>query len=206
MERVEDEPYYITFEVANKECKGLKVLTDAGVTEFTLVDVREVADGTTRHLLRLPGHQTHKLPRELPITDQVGGQPALSFDSDGCTVCGTILTHNSFLISARSVEGTDTIVYSFVAPSFHAFQTIVSNLETAGFDPRIRQVTRFQPRGKILTENQERVLWYAFHLGFFDYPRKINSIALSKKLGIVPSTLSEVTRRGLRRLLADHFK
>lgn len=205
MERVEDEPYYITFEVENKDCKGLKALRDAGVTEFTLVDVREVADGTTRHLLRLPAHQTHKLPSGLPITAQVSGQPALSFDSDGCAICSTILTHNSFLVSARSAEGTDTIVYSFVAPSFHAFQTIVSDLEAAGFEPLIRQVTKFQPQGKILTEHQERVLWYAFRLGFFDYPRKINTIVLSKKLGIVPSTLSEVTRRGLRRLLAAHF-
>jgi hypothetical protein len=206
MERVEDEPYYITFEVANKDCKGLKVLKDAGVTEFTLVDVREVADGTTRHLLRLPAHQFHKLPSGLSITDQVSGNPSLSFDSDGCVVCGTILSHNSFLVSARNVDMTDAIIYSFVAPSFHAFQTIVSDLEKAGFETLIRQVAKFQPQGKILTEHQERVLWYAFRLGFFDYPRKINTIVLSKKLGIVPSTLSEVTRRGLRRLLADHFE
>jgi predicted DNA binding protein len=205
MERVENEPYYITFEIENRDCKGLKVLKDAGVTEFTLVDVREVADGTTRHLIRLPATQTHKLPSRLSISDQVSGRPLLSFDSDGCTICGTILTHNSFLISARSVQGTDTIVYSFVAPSFHAFQIIVSDLEKAGFETLIRQVTKFQPQGTILTEHQERVLWYAFQLGFFDYPRKINTIALSKKLGIVPSTLSEVTRRGLRRLLADFF-
>ena len=205
MDRVEDEPYYITFEIENKDCKGLKVLKDAGVTEFTFIDVREVAGGTTRHLLRIPAHQIHKLPSGLPITDQLSNHPSLSFDSDGCTICSTILINNSFLISGRNIEGADTILYSFVAPSFHAFQTIVSDLEKAGFDPLIRRVTKFQPKGKILTQHQERVLWYAFQLGFFEYPRKINTIMLSKKLGIAPSTLSEVMRRGLRRLLADFF-
>jgi predicted DNA binding protein len=57
-----------------------------------------------------------------------------------------------------------------------------------------------------LTEKQERVLWLALKLGFFDYPRRINSIEFSKKLGIVPSTLSEMKRRGIRKLLKHYFE
>ena len=58
---------------------------------------------------------------------------------------------------------------------------------------------------EVLTEKQERVLWLALKLGFFDYPRKIDSIEFSRKLGIVPSTLSEITRRGMLRLLKHYF-
>jgi predicted DNA binding protein len=43
-------------------------------------------------------------------------------------------------------------------------------------------------------------------MGFFDYPRKINMEELSRKLGISPSTLSEMIRRGIRKLLMYHFE
>jgi predicted DNA binding protein len=36
--------------------------------------------------------------------------------------------------------------------------------------------------GKVLTAKQEKVLWLAIKLGFFDVPRKIHTRELSKKL------------------------
>jgi len=42
--------------------------------------------------------------------------------------------------------------------------------------------------------------------GVFDYPRKTNTLELSRRLGISLSTLSEITRRGMRRLVEDHFE
>ena len=72
--------------------------------------------------------------------------------------------------------------------------------------PKILQVVKFKPKSRILTDKQERVLWLALKLGFFDYPRKINSIELSRRLGIAPSTLSEMTRRGMRKLLESYFE
>jgi hypothetical protein len=35
----------------------------------------------------------------------------------------------------------------------------------------------------------------------FDYPRKVSMAGLAGKLGISPATLSEIIRRGTRRLL-----
>jgi len=82
----------------------------------------------------------------------------------------------------------------------------VSTLEARGLTPKILKVVKFKPKSRILTDKQERVLWLALKLGFFDYPRKINSIEFSRRLGIVPSTLSEMTRRGIRKLLESHFE
>jgi len=66
-------------------------------------------------------------------------------------------------------------------------------------------VENYRSTGKTLTGKQDLVLWHALKAGFFEYPRKINSIELSKRLGIVPSTFSEITRRGFRRLLESYF-
>ena len=62
------------------------------------------------------------------------------------------------------------------------------------------------PKKEILTEKQEKILWLALSAGFFEFPKRIDSVKLSRKLGISPATLSEITRRGIRRLLEHYFK
>ncbi|MCK4634152.1 helix-turn-helix domain-containing protein, partial [Candidatus Bathyarchaeota archaeon] len=71
---------------------------------------------------------------------------------------------------------------------------------------KILEVGKFQRRREILTEKQERALWLAFKMGFFKYPRNLTMQELSLRLGVSLSTLSETMRRGLRRLLEDHFE
>lgn len=115
------------------------------------------------------------------------------------------MSYGAFLISGRIVKEY-TIIYSLVTPNFDAFKKIISAIEDIGLKPKILEVEKYTPKGKILTSKQENVLWFAFNMGFFDYPRKINSIALSKKLGISVSTLSEITRRGMHRLLKRQFE
>jgi predicted DNA binding protein len=176
-----------------------------GVDQFTLNDVRALTGGSTRHLVRMLSKQIQQLPEAISVNTQRGDKASITFDTDGCDVCNTILAHSSFLISGSSVSDS-TILYSFVTPSYKAFQAIISALEAKGLKPRILEVTRFRPKGKVLTERQEWVLWLALNLGFFEYPRKINTLELSRKFGIVPSTLSEITRRGIRRVLEDYFE
>jgi predicted DNA binding protein len=71
---------------------------------------------------------------------------------------------------------------------------------------KVLKVMKLRSQGKILTEKQERVLWLALKTGLFDYPRKVDMVEFSRKLGISSSTLSEVIRRGIRRLLEHHFE
>ncbi|MBS7644597.1 helix-turn-helix domain-containing protein [Candidatus Bathyarchaeota archaeon] len=50
------------------------------------------------------------------------------------------------------------------------------------------------------------IVWLALKMGLFDYPKRIDTLELSRRLGVSPSTLSEIMRRGLRRLLEHYFK
>lgn len=203
---LKDEPYHITIEIVNEKCKGLRMLKGSGIKQYTLLDIRGLAGGLTRHLIKLPSNQINEIPEDTFTRIRSSGFIREAwFDSNGCDVCNTILSNHSFLVSAKHV--TDyTIVYNFVVPNFDAFKSIVSTLEAQGLTPKILEVMKFKPKGKVLTEKQERVLWLALKLGFFEYPRKVNTIELSRRLGIVPSTLSEITRRGMRKLLEYHFE
>lgn len=203
MGKPEDNPYHVTIEVVNEKCKGLRTIKELNITQYELTDIRGLPEGPTRHLIKVPKEQLTKIP-EKTFKKVLAGEEAW-LESDGCDVCNAILSNNSFLVSAMHTEEYN-FLYNFVVPNYEAFQKIIRTLENKGLTPKILKVAKFEPKGEALTERQEKVLWLALKLGFFDYPRKINSIELSSKLHIAPSTLSEIKRRGMRKLLEKHFK
>jgi predicted DNA binding protein len=183
------------------------MLQSLGVTDFQLIDVRSLAQGLTRHFVKISVDQIEKIPESLFMKVERDSKTRDHFawyESDGCEVCNRIVSSGAFLVSGKGLE-SGTRVYKFITPSFQAFQMIISDLEQLGLNPNILQVGQYKSSG-VMTEKQERLLWFALELGFFEYPRKINMTALSKRLGIAPSTFSESLRRGLRRLVDQHFK
>ncbi len=209
MKSFKDEPYHATINVTNDHCEGLKIIKSLGIKYCNLVDVRNLPNGLTRHLISFPSSEAYTIPKErsheVIVGRKKGKEAFLWFDTEGCDVCKAILATNSFLISGRKLEG-NTILYSFVAPTPEAFKKILVKLEDGGFKPEIIEAGQYQQRSKLLTEKQERVLWLALKMGFFNYPRKVRTSELSQRLGIGSSTLSEIIRRGTRRLLEDHYR
>lgn len=202
-----DEPYYVVMEIENKQCKGLRMLENAGIEKYSLIDIRGIPKGPTRHLIRVTPEEIKKLPEKLFKETEIDKSASITsawFNTDGCDICNTIFANSSFLISARHVKEYK-IVYSFVTPNSEAYQEITSSLEAQAVEFKVLEAGKFKPRSKTLTEKQERVLWLALKMGFFEYPRKITMLQLSKRLGVSLSSLSEILRRGLRRLLENYF-
>jgi predicted DNA binding protein len=107
-------------------------------------------------------------------------------------------------LTGSSLE-ENKFLYSFIAPNYRVFQKIINNLEEKDFDPEVLKIEKYSPQGKELTLKQEKLLWLALKMGFFEIPRKINSRDISRKLGISLSNFSEIQRRGLKNLLENHF-
>ncbi len=204
-------PYHVVLEVENRKCSILKRLTAHGLEHFKVVDIRSSDSKTVKHLIEFDPEEATKVkskPSEikaLGIKDEAEGKASVWLESEGCEICNTILSSDAFLISGKSITGY-TIMYSFMVPSFEAYKQIVKTMEKNGLTVNILKMGKFEPQEGILTEKQERLFWLALKGGFFDYPRKIDTIELAAKLGISPSTLSETMRRGLRRLLENYFK
>jgi predicted DNA binding protein len=202
-----DEPYYVAMEIENRQCKGLRMLEDAGVDRYALVDIRGTPKGPTRHLIKAAPEVFQLLPSRLFTGTRIDKSRRVTsawFNTDGCEVCSTIFANSAFLVSARHVKG-HKIIYSFVAPNPDAYRQISASLEAQGIKFTVLEVGRFKPTGKTLTDKQERALWLALKMGFFEYPRRITMLQLSRRLGIGLSSLSEILRRGLRRVLEDYF-
>jgi predicted DNA binding protein len=199
------EPYHVVIEIENKQCKMVKKLASLGFSHLKVVDVRSSSSGSVRHLMDVGEDQAHKVPKELAAKGHVEGKSAVWLESEGCEVCNTILSHDAFLVSGKSMQG-NILTYSFMVPTFEAYQGIINDLEKTGHPVTVRKVGKFEQQVGVLTENQERIFWLALKSGFFDYPRQVGMVELSGKLGISPSTLSEILRRGTRRLLEHYFK
>lgn len=118
-------------------------------------------------------------------------------------MCRVVLSHGAFLV--RGYSRGERLVYEFIAPSFGEFRGILEDLEGRGVEFRVRRVERLRGGRGVLTRRQERVLWYALVLGYFDYPRRIKTAELARVLGVSPSSLSEIIRRGVKRLLESYF-
>jgi predicted DNA binding protein len=199
------EPYHVVIELENKDCKMVKKLASLGFSHLKVVDVRSSSSGCVRHLMDVGEDQAPKVPHELAAKGHVEGKSSVWVESEGCQVCNTILSHDAFLVSGKSIQGS-TITYSFMVATFEAYRGIIGDLEKSGYNVNVRKVGKFEQQIGVLTENQERIFWLALKSGFFDYPRKIGMAELAAKLGISPATLSEIVRRGTRRLLEHYFK
>jgi predicted DNA binding protein len=202
-------PYHVVLEVENRQCTIVKRLAPLGFTHLRVVDIRSSNPNSVKHLVELDPQEVRRLktlPEELKAASEEGeGKASVWLDSEGCGVCHTILSCDAFLVSGKSIEGC-TIMYSFMVPSFEAYQKILRGMEEAGLKVTVRKMGRFEPQEGVLTEKQERIFWLALKGGFFEYPRKIDSVELAAKLDISASTLSEIMRRGMRRLLESYFK
>ena len=207
MTDVWSKPYHVVIEVENRQCRILKKFASLGLKHLQVADIRSSSSGSVKHLIELELNHVKKIPKGLLIVPQSKAErkPSMWFESEGCEVCNIILSRDAFLISGKSIE-EHTIKYSFIVPTFEAYKSIVSSLEETGHEVKVLKMGSFEPKTGVLTGKQERIFWLALKSGFFDYPRKIGTRELSAKLGIKPSTLSEILRRGTRRLLEHHFE
>ena len=183
----------------------VKKLAVLGFEHLKVVDVRSSSSGSVRHLMDVGEEQARRVPKELAAKGHVESKSSVWLESEGCEVCNTILAHDAFLVSGKSMEG-NIITYSFMVPTFEAYKGIITDLEKAGHTVNVRKVGKFEQQIGVLTENQERIFWLALKSGFFDYPRQVGMAELAAKLGISTATLSETIRRGTRRLLEHYFK
>ena len=132
----------------------VKKLASLGFNHLKVVDVRSSSSGSVRHLMDVGEDQTRKVPKELAAKGHVEGKSSVWLESEGCEVCNTILAHDAFLVSGKSMQDS-IITYSFMVPTFEAYKGIIGDLEKAGYTVNVRKIGKFEQQIGVLTENQE---------------------------------------------------
>lgn len=109
----------------------------------------------------------------------------------GCIITGVELEENSILWSITCDD--------------ESFLTLLSKLEDAKVEFDILYKGKPDDRSEI-TYREEEILKIALEMGYFDFPKKVKLEELATIVGIAPSTLSEILRRGQKKILERYFK
>ncbi len=95
--------------------------------------------------------------------------------------------------------------WRFIARSTSDLRQILSKLGKEGVQARIEDASVLD-RKAFLTSRQKEIMAVAMAEGYFEFPRKISLTGLSERVGVKPSTLSEILRSAERRMLQNAIR
>jgi len=140
---------------------------------------------------------------DIDIVKADQGRVIGSLKTHKCTACKTFAGANCFLVSATSkpdgklewaVLGSDTMV-----------KTLMRELEGQNVTGEVLRISKIRGDEE-LTARQETILQIALEKGYFEFPKKMTLRQLAKALDVSPATLTEILRRGQKRVLQEHFR
>ncbi|MEM4312427.1 MAG: helix-turn-helix domain-containing protein [Nitrososphaerales archaeon] len=140
---------------------------------------------------------------DIEIISSKDGRILGSVKTHKCTACKSFAFSNCFLISVSSEE--DGFVEWVILSSEEAYKKLLRDLEEQGVEVMVKRISRVRDK-EALTARQEEILQIALEMGYFEYPKSIDLRSLASRLDISPSTLSELLRKSLKKVLKEYFK
>jgi predicted DNA binding protein len=124
--------------------------------------------------------------------------------SKGCGVCSALVENNSNCFIAPAQTGEDCKMSYKLFLSGQGLLTLLQKLHQRGIIYKISDVSPLSTKKK-MTSRQEKVLRSALELGYYEYPKRINTEELANILKIRSSTLSEILRRAEKSVVSGYF-
>ena len=161
-------------------------------------------DSNIKGLLRVKAEKVEEVMSNLPaycegITLSTKEAKVL-IKEHTCLVALPIL-ESGCVITNIDINGKE-LIWGIVCDDF-AFSNLLRNLENVDFEI----IYKGKPNDKdSITYREEEILKIALEKGYFDFPKKVKLEELAKFFDIAPSTLSEILRRGQKKVLEKYFK
>ncbi len=120
-----------------------------------------------------------------------------------CVACCTMVGESAFLIDDRLDDDGKT-VWTLLSTDKESVRELIRMLENHRYNVELRKLTSIDNQ-ELMTSRQEDILRIAFERGYFDYPKRISLRDLASMFGISISTLSEMLRKGQRKIMEEYF-
>ncbi|WP_236993951.1 helix-turn-helix domain-containing protein [Methanomassiliicoccus luminyensis] len=130
------------------------------------------------------------------------GKALAVFSTNQCMVCRLLAGTECFLTGSTTRNGR--MSWTMLVTEKKALQDLIANLEKLQAGPKLVKLTEIAGTDE-LTQRQEQITRMAYERGYFDFPRKVALRDLAKAFGISTSTLSEILRKGQRRIMTRYF-
>ena len=125
-----------------------------------------------------------------------------SASSRRCTVCKQVAESRCFLESV-SVSSKRRAQWTILGNE-ESFRELLGALDAAKIPVEVN-LRRNLKDSELLTARQEQILSVAFERGYFEFPKKIGLKELATLTDIKASTLSEILRRGQKKILSEYL-
>ena len=121
-----------------------------------------------------------------------------------CIGCKIFADKDCFQLSAHSTEA-GRVNYRIIFADRKVLQSLIWDFQNAGADVQLLKISNINEE-EMLTEKQEKIIQVAFERGYYDFPKRIGIKELSETFSISTATLSEILRRGQRKIIEDYFR
>jgi len=120
-----------------------------------------------------------------------------------CIACCSMVGDEAFLIDSRLDDEGKTI-WTLLVTEKESVRRLIRVLEGHRYHVELRKLTSIDNQ-ELMTSRQEDILRIAFERGYFDYPKRISLRDLASMFDISISTLSEMLRKGQRKIMEEYF-
>jgi predicted DNA binding protein len=179
-----------------------------------VIDSKDMKEGV-RDLVQIDVDNEEDLPK---VIEQVRANPNIfnvdisaidkgralaAFSTNQCMACRLLAGTECFLTGSTTTrEGR--LKWTMLVTQKSALQELIDNLGKIHAEPKLVKITEISDTDE-LTKRQEQVTRMAFERGYFDFPRRIGLKELATMFDVSTSTLSEILRKGQRRIMMRYF-
>jgi predicted DNA binding protein len=128
-----------------------------------------------------------------------------SVTSTDCVVCKALFESktNTFIAPANTGDNCQMSYKVYISAS--GLPNFLQKLHKQGVTYKIADLSPLASRRGITTR-QQKVVRSALELGYYDFPKKINTEQLAAKLGIKAGTVGEILRRAEKNVITRYFE
>jgi predicted DNA binding protein len=191
-------------EIPEKHPVTIKVIERIPYSEKGVKDLVEIAGPEDVMEDVLKDIKRNPLVSKVDTTMTDRGKLIGAVTTSRCDICRILTDADVFLISAES-RGEGKVEWTIILSEKDVLKGIFDHLATKGVKAELVKLTKIDDK-ETLTDRQDKITHVAFERGYFDYPKRISLRELAKMFDVSPSTLSEILRKGQRKIVLDYFK
>lgn len=191
-------------EIPQKHPVTIRVIDRVPYSEKGVKDLVEIAGPEEVMAEVLEDIKKNPLVAKVETTITERGKVIGAVTTARCEICRILTDSGVFLISAES-KGSGKVEWTLVVSDKNVLKNIFDHLKSKGVEGELVKLTKIDDK-ESLTERQDKITHVAFERGYFDYPKRISLRELARMFEVSPSTLSEILRKGQRKIVLDYFK
>jgi predicted DNA binding protein len=191
-------------EIPEKHPVSIKVIERVPYSDRGVKDLVEISGPQDIMEEVLKDIRKNPLVSKVDTTVTEKGKVIGAVTTSRCDICRILTDSDVFLISAESKSG-GKVEWTLVLSEKEVLKGILDHLKSKSVEAELIKLTKIDDK-ESLTERQDKITHVAFERGYFDYPKRISLRELARMFEVSPSTLSEILRKGQRKIVLDYFK